>query len=112
MPGQFFGLSDSDRLSPDDDNFWAAYSERDFESVYETAHQEEIGYEGFGVAEITEISGDEVATVTSAEDEGQQVEWSPEESQELLDEVSAESTREDSVEENGERMDDAVHESQ
>jgi len=42
MPGQFFGLSDSDRFSPDDDNFWAAYSERDFESVYETAHQEEI----------------------------------------------------------------------
>jgi len=42
MPGQFFGLSDSDRFSPDDDNFWAAYSERDFESVYETAHQEEV----------------------------------------------------------------------
>eukprot|EP00092_Neocalanus_flemingeri_P039674 GFUD01043206.1.p1 GENE.GFUD01043206.1~~GFUD01043206.1.p1 ORF type:complete len:444 (-),score=152.81 GFUD01043206.1:340-1671(-) len=42
MPGQFFGLSDCDRFSPDDDNFWAAYSERDFESVYETAHQEEI----------------------------------------------------------------------
>jgi len=42
MPGQFFGLSDTDRFSPDDDNFWAAYSERDFESVYETAHQEEI----------------------------------------------------------------------
>ena len=52
MPGQFFGLSDSDRFSPDVDNFWAAYSERDFESVYETAHQEEIGYEGFGIAEI------------------------------------------------------------
>jgi len=42
MPGQFFGLSDCDRFSPDDDNFWAAYSERDFESVYETAHQEEV----------------------------------------------------------------------
>merc|ERR1719481_2486954 len=42
MPGQFFGPSDSDRFSPDDDNFWAAYSERDFECVYETAHQEEI----------------------------------------------------------------------
>jgi len=42
MPGQYFGLADTDRFSPDDDNFWAAYSERDFESVYETAHQEEI----------------------------------------------------------------------
>jgi len=42
MPGQFFGPSDSDRFSPDDDNFWAAYSERDFECVYETAHQEEV----------------------------------------------------------------------
>jgi hypothetical protein len=29
-------------VSPDDDNFWAEYSERDFESVYETAHQEEV----------------------------------------------------------------------
>ena len=26
----------------DDDSFWSAYLERDFESVYETAHQEEI----------------------------------------------------------------------
>ena len=24
---------------PDDDHFWTEYSERDFESVYETAHQ-------------------------------------------------------------------------
>jgi hypothetical protein len=30
------------RVSPDDDNFWAEYSERDFESVYETAHQEQV----------------------------------------------------------------------
>ena len=50
----------------------------------------------------------QVGHVTAAEDEGQQVEWSLEESQELLDEVSAESTREDSIEENGEPMDDAV----
>ena len=28
--------------SPDDDSFWDAYLEKDFESVYETAHQEEI----------------------------------------------------------------------
>jgi hypothetical protein len=26
----------------DDDTFWAEYSERDFQSVYETAHQEEV----------------------------------------------------------------------
>lgn len=31
-----------ENLSPDDDTFWAEYSERDFQSVYETAHQEEI----------------------------------------------------------------------
>jgi hypothetical protein len=70
--------------------------------------EEEICDERFEVAEIIEISKDEVGTV----DEGQQVEWSLEEIQELLDEVSAESTREDSIEENGEPMDDAVHESQ
>ena len=51
--------------------------------------EEEICDERFGVAEIKEISKDEVGTVTAAEDEGQQVEWSLEESQELLDEVSA-----------------------
>ena len=34
--------SDADKVSPDDDSFWTAYSERDFESVYESAHQEEI----------------------------------------------------------------------
>lgn len=28
--------------SPDDDSFWDAYLEKDFESVYESAHQEEI----------------------------------------------------------------------
>ncbi len=28
--------------SPDDDTFWAEYSERDFQAAYETAHQEEI----------------------------------------------------------------------
>ena len=28
--------------SPDDDSFWDAYLEKDFESVYENAHQEEI----------------------------------------------------------------------
>lgn len=28
--------------SPDDDTFWAEYSERDFQSVYETAHQEVV----------------------------------------------------------------------
>jgi len=33
---------DSDRLSPDDDNFFTQYAERDFESVYATAHQEEV----------------------------------------------------------------------
>ena len=69
--------------------------------------EEEICDERFGVAEIKEISKDEVGTVTAAVYEGQQVEWSLEESQELLDEVSAESTREDSIEENGEPgMDD------
>jgi len=33
---------DSERYSPDDESFWTQYSERDFEDVYETAHQEEI----------------------------------------------------------------------
>ena len=28
--------------SSDDDSFWDAYLEKDFESVYENAHQEEI----------------------------------------------------------------------
>ena len=37
---------------------------------------EEVYYEGFGVAEIKEISEDGVGTSTSAENEGQQVEWS------------------------------------
>jgi len=40
--GQYFGMGDCDRLSPDDDTFWTEYSERDFESVYESAHQEEV----------------------------------------------------------------------
>ena len=35
-------VKEQDRISPDDDHFWAEYSERDFESVYETAHQEEV----------------------------------------------------------------------
>eukprot|EP00095_Tigriopus_kingsejongensis_P006129 maker-scaffold98_size375582-snap-gene-2.33 protein:Tk06129 transcript:maker-scaffold98_size375582-snap-gene-2.33-mRNA-1 annotation:"hypothetical protein DAPPUDRAFT_227990" len=40
-------LSDAARerrenISPDDDTFWVDYSERDFQSVYETAHQEEV----------------------------------------------------------------------
>ena len=35
-------LRTEDKVSPDDDSFWTAYSERDFESVYESAHQEEI----------------------------------------------------------------------
>ncbi|XP_059078461.1 protein HEXIM1-like [Tigriopus californicus] len=34
--------NDRENLSPDDDSFWAAYSERDFQSVYETAHHEEV----------------------------------------------------------------------
>jgi hypothetical protein len=33
---------DGESPSPDDDTFWAEYSERDFQSVYESAHQEEI----------------------------------------------------------------------
>jgi hypothetical protein len=37
-----FKLLNNFRVSPDDDNFWAEYSERDFESVYETAHQEQV----------------------------------------------------------------------
>lgn len=41
-PEQYFGVNDSDRLSPDDDNFFTEYAERDFESVYATAHQEEV----------------------------------------------------------------------
>lgn len=42
LPGQIFGAADNERFSPDDESFWTEYSERDFEVVYETAHQEEI----------------------------------------------------------------------
>lgn len=41
FPGQYFH-DDDDDFSPDDDNFWTEYSVRDFQSVYATAHQEEI----------------------------------------------------------------------
>ena len=37
-----FNTSAEAKISPDDDSFWTAFSERDFESVYESAHQEEI----------------------------------------------------------------------
>lgn len=37
-----FNSSTEPKISPDDDSFWTAFSERDFESVYESAHQEEI----------------------------------------------------------------------
>ena len=37
-----FNNSAEAKISPDDDSFWTAFSERDFESVYESAHQEEI----------------------------------------------------------------------
>jgi len=40
--GQLVREHDNERYSPDDDSFWTEYSERDFEDVYETAHQEEI----------------------------------------------------------------------
>jgi len=36
------GTQSRERYSPDDESFWTRYSERDFENVYETAHQEEI----------------------------------------------------------------------
>jgi len=36
------GTQQRERYSPDDESFWTRYSERDFENVYETAHQEEI----------------------------------------------------------------------
>lgn len=32
-----------DWMSPDDDLFWMTYSERDFQTAYESAHQEEVG---------------------------------------------------------------------
>ena len=41
-PGGASGRVQANSASPDDDSFWAEYSERDFQSVYETAHQEEI----------------------------------------------------------------------
>ena len=37
-----FNTAAEPKISPDDDSFWTAFSERDFESVYESAHQEEI----------------------------------------------------------------------
>ncbi|XP_040570702.1 uncharacterized protein [Lepeophtheirus salmonis] len=39
--GQYFNHQE-DQMSPDDDSYWAEYSERDFQTVYETAHQEKI----------------------------------------------------------------------
>ena len=71
--------------------------------------EDDICYERLGVAEINEISED--AAETDVKDEGQQVERSLEECQEVLGEVSAEKTRVDFVEENGEPMEDVVHES-
>jgi len=41
-PGQYIGAAENERYSPDDECFWEAYSERDFEEVYETAHQEDV----------------------------------------------------------------------
>lgn len=35
-------IASSSARSPDDDTFWAEFSERDFQSVYESAHQEEV----------------------------------------------------------------------
>ena len=37
-----FNTAEEPKISPDDERFWTAFSERDFESVYESAHQEEI----------------------------------------------------------------------
>jgi hypothetical protein len=70
----------------------------------------EAGYERFGVAEMQGIYEEEVETVISSEEEGQS-DWSLEECQELLDEVTAEKTRvHGSVEESGEQMEDAIQE--
>ena len=52
----------------------------------------EVGYERFGFAEMQEIFEEDVGTNISAEDGGHS-EWSLEECQELLGEVTAEKNR-------------------
>jgi hypothetical protein len=100
--------SDESRLVADSDCSEADDEETELEDM-----EVEAGYERFGVAEMKEISEEDVGTEISAEDEGQS-EWSIdiEECQELLGEVTTEKTRvHGSVEESGEPLEGVTQES-